>query len=214
MTSAPPNPVITTPPPHPSIKTIEIIGRLTAILVVIIAMAAFGLSFDALRDLAVVSGVMKNGEAWLFPVIVDGGIVVFSLAALRASLAGTDRRWFMSLVITVTLISIGLNIAHTRSGLLAAVMAAMPPLLLFLAFESLMRQIHETVLKPTMQKPRKQKPSKHARPAPLVALVSVDDVADRKVRAAAMLSQGYSRNRIAAELHVSVNTVRRYLKCA
>jgi len=215
MTSAPPNPVITTPPPHPSVKTIEIIGRLTAILVVIIAMAAFGLSFDALRDLAVVSGVMKNGEAWLFPVIVDGGIVVFSLAALRASLAGTDRRWFMSLVITVTLISIGLNIAHTRSGLLAAVMAAMPPLLLFLAFESLMRQIHETVLKPTMQKPRKHKAGK---PAPLIALVcGGGDIADRKVRAAVMLSQGYSRNRIARELNVTANTVRRYLnnsKCA
>jgi len=204
------------PVSDPTAKTIIIIGRMTAALVVLLAVAAFGLSYEALRDLAVVSGVINQKVAWLFPLIVDGGIVVFSLAALRASITGSDRRWFMSLVILVTVISIGLNIAHASYGLLSAVMAAMPPLLLFLAFESLMRQIHDSVIR---QLPPKVRQAKPARTGKLTTILKIDDgnLRDRKERAAAMLSSGFSRNKIARELNVAPSTVRRYLadsKCA
>lgn len=207
------------PPKDPTTTTIRVIGRMTAALVAILAIAAFGLSFEALRDLAVKSAVMNANVAWLFPLIVDGGIVVFSLAALRASLTGADRRWFMSLVVFVTVISVGLNIAHAGSGWLPAVMAAMPPLLLFLAFESLMRQVHDTVLGPEVRQssPARVRASKPRRQVVLSAVVD-DGVAARKARALELLGQGISRNGIARELKMSPATVRRYLaetsKCA
>lgn len=192
-------------------KTIAAVGKLTAILVALLAVAAFGLSFEALRDLATVAGGMKRSVSWLFPLIIDGGIVVFSLAALRASLTGADRTWFMALVVLVTGISIWLNIAHAGSGYLPAVMAAMPPLLLFLAFESLMRQVHDTVLGPEVVRSDASK-SRKSRPKTLTLLSPIEDeVSVRRAKAAELLAQGMSRNKIAKEMGIALSTVRRYL---
>ena len=189
---------------------------MTASLVAVLAIAAFGLSFEALRDLAASSSVMNREVAWLFPLIVDGGIVVFSLAALRASLCGADRRWFMSLVVLVTLISIILNMAHAGAGPLAGFMAAMPPLLLFLAFESLMRQVHDTVMGPEAKVPVKARTKRPKAPVALRA-VADDDIALRRARAEQLLAQGLSRKRIAREMNMAPSTIRRYLaesRCA
>jgi len=205
-------------PPNPASSITRTIDRATASLVAVLALAAFALSFEALRNLSIESGVINRNVSWLYPLIVDGGIVVFSLAALRASLAGADSRWFMTLVVLVTSISIGFNIAHAGHGFLPASIAAMPPLLLFLAFESLMRQVRDTVLGVDARNNGKNKPHalKNKRPVVLSA-VTVDEVAARRARALGLLAQGLSRNRIAKELNVTPSTVRRYLsdsKCA
>ncbi len=188
-------------------RIVTAIGRLTAALVGFLAMAAFGLSFEALWDLAVVSGGMKREIAWLFPMIVDGGIIVFSLAALRASITGADRRWFMSLVVVVTVFSVGLNIAHANSGCLPAAIASMPPLLLFLAFESLMRQIHDSVV---VTVPKKARPAKTPKPVKLRVVGEVGEN-PRKAKALELAAGGWSRSRIARELNMAPGTVRKYL---
>lgn len=188
-------------------SVVATISRLTGVLVAFLALAAFGLSFEALRDLAVVSGGMNRNVAWLFPLLVDGGIIVFSLAALRASITGADKRWFMSLVIVVTVFSVGLNIAHAKSGLLPAAIASMPPLLLFLAFESLMRQVHDSlaVKLPTMTVTTRM-------PKPVnLALVADSAQNERKARAVSLAAEGWSRTRISRELGMSPGTVRKYL---
>ncbi len=188
-------------------KIVTAIGRLTGTLVAFLAMAAFGLSFEALRDLAVVSGGMNRNVAWLFPLLVDGGIVVFSLAALRASITGSDQRWFMSLVVIVTVFSIGLNIAHAHSGWLPAAIASMPPLLLFLAFESLMRQVHDSVV---VQIHGKVRPARVPKPVKL-SVVSEGGPNPRKAKVLELTEQGWSRSRIARELNMAPGTVRKYL---
>lgn len=193
--------------PNQQARIVTAIGRLTAALVAFLAMAAFALSFEALRDLAVVSGGMKREVAWLFPLIVDGGIIVFSMAALRASITGADRRWFMSLVVIVTVFSVGLNIAHAHSGFVPAVIASMPPLLLFLAFESLMRQVHDTVSPTVTKKPAVVKAKK---PVSFPA-EAASAIPDRKAKVLALFEQGASRNRIARELGMAHSTVRRHL---
>jgi len=187
-------------------KLTQLVGISTAVLVALLAIAAFGLSFGALKDLAINQGGIASSVAWLFPLIFDGGIVVFSLAALRASIGGGDRRWYMRLVIIVTGISVSLNIAHASKGIIPGIMAAMPPLLLFMAFESLMRQIHESV--PTQVGRRKIGDGKERNTAKPVAS---EVVGERKSQALAMFAEGASKNKIARELQIAPSTVRRYL---
>jgi len=182
------------------------IGRLTALLVALLALAAFGLSFEALRDLAIVAGGMNRGVAWLFPLLVDGGIVVFSLAALRASLTGSNQGWHLSLVVIVTVFSIALNIAHARAGWLASLMAAVPPLLLFFAFECLMRQLRDAL----SNVPKARKRISRA-PAPVNLRLVSPTSQDRRGQVIEMSAAGASRSKIARELKMSPATVRRYL---
>ena len=123
-------------------RTLNAIGRATALLVAFLAISAFILSFEALRDLAAREGGLTGPASWMFPVIVDGAICVFSLAALRAELAGhhRDLRWIKGLVLTVTISSVALNTLHAHGRPLAMVIAAVPPLLLYGALEVLLLQ--------------------------------------------------------------------------
>jgi hypothetical protein len=122
-------------------RGVRLISRITAFLVLLLAIAAFVMSFDALHSLAIESGAIAPQFGYLFPLAVDGAIIVFSIGALRASLCAESTRVPMLLVVAVTSLSVIFNIAHAPFGLLSCVMAATPPLLLFLAFESLMRQL-------------------------------------------------------------------------
>jgi hypothetical protein len=177
MTQTDPSPPSATSSENRQPRVVVWIGRTTALLVGLLAIAAFALSFEALRDLAIVSGAIPNPKrAWLFPVLLDGGVVVFSLAALRASLTGGDRKWFMTLVVMVTLLSVAFNVAHATRGILSAIMAGMPPLLLFLAFESLMRQVQDSLQLPAK---KRTTPRLAAAPRPKVSLAPTED---RKAR--------------------------------
>ncbi|MFQ6332132.1 DUF2637 domain-containing protein, partial [Nocardia sp. CWNU-33] len=86
-------------------------ARWSAVLVVVvIGVAAFVLSFAALEDLAKKAHT-PEGLAWLFPVIVDGTIIQATIAVL--ALADTDgRKWFECVLVAGAAVSIGGNIAH------------------------------------------------------------------------------------------------------
>lgn len=102
---------------------------------VFIAAGAFWLSFTSLADLARRSGI-DTGEAWAWPLIVDGIIVVATVAVV--ALGGTRTAWYpWTLLLGGALVSVTANALHavvaadaTVPGGLAACVAAVPPVVL------------------------------------------------------------------------------------
>lgn len=121
-----------------------IISLFTGLLVALLAAAAFRLSFDALNHLVISNGVPAK-MAWLYPAIVDGAIIIFSISVLQASLNRNKAHYPWLLVGLFTILSVILNIVHAPPDLLARVLAAIPPIALFLSFELLMNQIKSIV---------------------------------------------------------------------
>lgn len=102
---------------------------------VFIAAGAFWLSFTALADLARRSGI-DAGQAWAWPLIVDGIIVVATVAVV--ALAGQRGAWYPWTVLAAgALVSVTANAIHAAisadadvPAVLAASVAAVPPLVL------------------------------------------------------------------------------------
>lgn len=102
---------------------------------VFIAAGAFWLSFTALADLAARSGV-GAGQAWAWPLIVDGIIVVATVAVV--ALAGQRGAWYpWALLIGGAAVSVTANAIHAVvaadadvPSVLAASVAAVPPVVL------------------------------------------------------------------------------------
>ena len=79
---------------------------------VLIGGGAFWLSFVALADLAVRSGITRN-QAWIWPLLVDGLIVVATVAVV--ALDGHRAAWYpWVLLIAGALMSVSANAAHAR----------------------------------------------------------------------------------------------------
>jgi len=127
--------------PHKSVKHIS---WLAGFMVFALACGCFALSFTALRDLAAHNGVDPS-LAWIWPAILDGSIIVFSLCALRSTLYDESPIRPMILVIGASLGSIAFNVAHAPEGPLARLIASVPPTLLFFSFELLVSQIRSEV---------------------------------------------------------------------
>ncbi|WP_228002219.1 DUF2637 domain-containing protein [Nocardia australiensis] len=104
-------------------------ARWSAVLVVVvIGVAAFVLSFAALQDLAVKARTPER-LAWLFPVIVDGTIIQATIALLVLA-DSDDRKWFERVLVAGAAVSIGGNVAHavvSGHGVGAAVLAVIAP---------------------------------------------------------------------------------------
>ena len=102
---------------------------------VFIAAGAFWLSFTALADLARRSGI-EAGQAWAWPLIVDGIIVVATVAVV--ALAGHRHAWYPWVLLAAgALVSVTANAIHAVvaadadvPAVLAASVAAVPPLVL------------------------------------------------------------------------------------
>nr|WP_245348842.1 DUF2637 domain-containing protein [Brachybacterium fresconis] len=102
---------------------------------VFIAGGAFWLSFTALAGLAARSGV-GGSQAWAWPLIVDGIIVVATVAVV--ALAGLRSAWYpWALLIGGAAVSVTANAIHAVvaadadvPGVLAAAVAAVPPVVL------------------------------------------------------------------------------------
>ncbi|MCQ9367623.1 DUF2637 domain-containing protein [Brevibacterium sp. 50QC2O2] len=102
---------------------------------VFIAAGAFWLSFTSLADLARRSGI-GAGQAWAWPLIVDGIIVVATVAVV--ALAGTRTSWYpWALLIGGASVSVTANAIHAViaadadvPSVLAGAVAAVPPVVL------------------------------------------------------------------------------------
>lgn len=109
----------------------------------IIAACTFGLSFDAIRDVAVQTGAVDPSLAWIVPLAVDGMIVTATAVLWTESLSGRGWHIFPLLaIIGPAALSMWANIAHASgTSLLAQVLAAVPPAGLILSLELVAWQI-------------------------------------------------------------------------
>ncbi|MFC1974768.1 DUF2637 domain-containing protein [Chloroflexota bacterium] len=118
------------------------IAWITGSLTLLMALFSFVLSFNALTDLATQHGVSIPP---LFPLVVEAGVVTFSLNALYRSLNGESARWQWALIIGSSLLAGSFNVAHAQTDILSRTMAAMPSLFLLLSFETFIGQIKHVV---------------------------------------------------------------------
>src|SRR5690625_1475917 len=77
---------------------------------VLIALGAFWLSFTALADLALRSGISED-QAWAWPLIVDGIIVVATVSVV--ALSGHRAAWYPWMLLAAgALVSVTANALH------------------------------------------------------------------------------------------------------
>jgi hypothetical protein len=107
--------------------------------VLVLAAAAFTLSYDAWHQLALDSRV-RPALAWLWPVVIDGTIVVALLTVLAAKRAATRAAYAWALAGLFSLASVAFNIAHAPDRPVAQLVFAMAPVALVLTTHLLMQQ--------------------------------------------------------------------------
>lgn len=183
-----------------------------------IAGFAFWLSFIALTDLARRSGVAE-GQAWAWPLIVDGLIVVATVAAF--ALDGHRSAWYpWLLLIAATGVSVAGNVMHAMvtaepgvPALLAGCVAAVPPVML-LASTHLTVVLIRSTRAPGPEAVSECAAFAEACAPPIPASIEPpeeQDGEDRRTLAAELREQGWSNKRIARELEVHPSTVGRWL---
>lgn len=123
------------------------IQRVTTCGVAGLALTGFAMSYEALHTLARDNGV-SAGLAWLWPLVVDGFIVVASMSVVRAVIE-SRRTWHpWALLVLFSTISVAGNVAHGPPTAVGRLVAAVPPVALVLAFDLLMRQVQLTLRPP------------------------------------------------------------------
>jgi uncharacterized membrane protein YedE/YeeE len=129
--------------------------------VIMLAAAAFTLSYDALHQLALDSRVRPT-LAWLWPVVIDGTIVVALLTVLAAKCATTRAGYPWALAGLFSAASVAFNIAHAPDRPVARLVFAMAPVALVLTTHLLMQQASWRRLTPDRPDPRR--PPQRRRP--------------------------------------------------
>ena len=114
--------------------------RVSAAGVIVLAAAAFTLSYDALHQLALDSRV-RPALAWLWPVVIDGTIVVALLTVLAAKRAAARAGYPWVLAGLFSAASVAFNIAHAPERPVARLVFAMAPVALVLTTHLLMQQV-------------------------------------------------------------------------
>ncbi|EYT53029.1 excisionase [Leucobacter sp. UCD-THU] len=173
---------------------------------VFIAIGAFWLSFTSLADLAHRSGI-GAGQAWAWPLIVDGIIVVATVAVV--ALAGSRAAWYpWALLIGGAIVSVTANAIHAViaadadvPSILAGAVAAVPPVVLLAI-------THLTVILA-----RANSATTTSQSAEKFDEVSADKppIPDRRSLATALRGIGWTNKQIANELDVHPSTVGRWL---
>lgn len=188
---------------------------------VLIGIGAFWLSFMALADLAAQSGIAP-GQAWIWPLLVDGLIVVSTIAVV--ALDGRWGAWYpWALLICGALVSVAANALHaivaadaSVPAMLAATVAAVLPLVLLASTHLTVVLTRSTTAPPsTAQAP----PELSAATEPVAAIESEEErdaepeaelVLGRRERATRLREAGWSNKAIADELGVHASTVGRW----
>jgi hypothetical protein len=180
---------------------------------VFIAVGAFWLSFTALADLAHASGIAAT-QAWAWPLIVDGIIVVGTVAVV--ALAGQRGAWYPWMLLMIgAAVSVAANSIHAVVAadadvlpVLAASVAAVPPLVL-LAITHLtviLTQRFRLHVSSTAETPR----DLSTEVVPIRSLVEVPEKGARRSVAALMRQRGMSNKEIASATGVHPSTVGRW----
>lgn len=128
----------------------KLINITSAALVALLTIGSFTLSYNALRQVALGNGISES-LSYIWPFLIDGALIVFSLAVVDAYLRseGTIKQWV--LVIVYTILTIAFNIFHAPNNPMAQVVAAIAPLSLFFSFELLMGLLKGQVVRQSKQ---------------------------------------------------------------
>ncbi len=205
---------------------------------VAIALGAFWLSFTSLADLARRSGIGER-QAWAWPLIVDGVIVVSTVAVV--ALSGERTAWYPwtllggGAAVSVTANSLHAVVAADADvpGPLAAAVAAVPPVVL-LAITHLTVVLARTTATEAAEPVLVRQGVDLSPSADMPAMVSAsgpdvepdsassqspenhaevwpaEAAVGRRVRAAELREVGWSNKQIARELRVHPSTVGRW----
>ncbi|MGX1775389.1 DUF2637 domain-containing protein [Nocardia brasiliensis] len=196
------------------------------VIITVIGVAAFVLSFAALRDLAILANTPKRW-AWLFPVIVDGTIIQATVGALVLA-KSKERRWFLWVLGTGAMVSIAGNSLHAvAAGRIlpgsAALVAAIAPISLLVDTHGLAVLFraaqHDSAPEPlAVSDPVPDKP---AAAAPVTASVparrkkaSTRRDPGKVAQAVAMHAEGKKFAEIGRALGISAQTAAKYAKSA
>ena len=112
-------------------------------LVVVVAVLAFVVSFEAISDFAVQVGAFPPSLRYCAP-LVDSFTAAATLVILWLSLTGPkpasawDAWYAWALIAAATCVSVAINVAHAPDTNAARLVAALPPVALLLAVELLM----------------------------------------------------------------------------
>ena len=132
--------------------------RTSAAGVIVLAAAAFTLSYDALHQLALDSRV-RPALAWLWPVVIDGTIVVALLTVLAANRTARRAGYPWTLAGLFSAASVAFNIAHAPDRPVAQLVFAMAPIALVLTTHLLMQQVGWRRPTPGSTAPRAEQPA-------------------------------------------------------
>ncbi|WP_280409135.1 DUF2637 domain-containing protein [Nocardia brasiliensis] len=197
------------------------------VIITVIGVAAFVLSFAALRDLAILANTPKRW-AWLFPVIVDGTIIQATVGALVLA-KSRERRWFLWVLAVGAVVSVAGNSVHAVAagrilpGWAAALVAAIAPISLLVDTHGLAVLFraaqHDSAPEPVpVPDPV---PAKPAAAAPVAAPVATrrKKASTRRdpgkvAQAVAMHAQGKTFAEIGRALGISAVTAAKYAKSA
>lgn len=205
---------------------------------VLIGLGAFLLSFTALADLASRSGITA-GLAWIWPLIVDGVIVVATISVVALSRHGKGAtRYAWLLLAGGAAVSVSANITHATvtastqvPSVLAAMVASIPPIVL-LAITHLTVLLTRYRNPPTGSPPTRQpltRPAAHQAAGAVLPVKTPKSLEapprgartptvrdrgggeDARAKARELSAQGRSNRSIAAEVGVHPSTVGRWL---
>ena len=124
----------------------------------------FRLSYQALHRVAVDNGVTEN-SAWMFPVLVDGGIVLGSMGVVRALAARRATRPYWVVVIGFTVVSWAFNVSNAPATAGGWAVATVAPLAQMVALELGMQELRAVLLPHPAPIPEQTSPAAPA-PAP------------------------------------------------
>lgn len=120
------------------------ITRITITLFLLLAILALVLSYTGLQETAANNG--KPGTiSYFWPALIDGGLIIFSLAIIYRALRNevTKLQWF--LVLFFTCATVAFNVFQSSHWLTSIFVKASAPVVLVLTFETLMSIIRSRV---------------------------------------------------------------------
>lgn len=125
-------------------RIVNTLTALVAFMVLLIGAGAFTLSYDALYATGIANG-MPTSKAWIWPLLIDTPLVVFTLALLTFQLLRESIRLWAGLVILFTLATIVFNLSHAQNTWLGWTVATVAPVGLLLTTEAL-RHLARTII--------------------------------------------------------------------
>src|SRR5688572_19541239 len=112
----------------------------TGNLLVFLAVGAFVLSFAGMYAVAVDAGY--GWLSYLWPLVTESAVVIFSLLYLVAKLKDYENKYLMPVILGCTVLSVLFNVWHSpKTDYLSRAVFALPPLFLFAAFKGYLWKI-------------------------------------------------------------------------